>query len=202
MFPLEQFPKDAAVYTQRNLFNLVSSIFEPLGLLSPLTIRIKKILQQIWKLGKKWDELIPVKLQNALQKNLINYFVMPEIRMPRMVHNLSKNPAIQLHIFVDASITAMAAASYPRTTNSQTGHQQASFFIGKCKVATIKQLSVPKMELKAAVIGVRLLQLIQKEMTLTFDQIFLWFDSQLVLDWIASNNETKRFCFKQIARNS
>ena len=52
MFPLEQIPKDAAVYTQRKLFSLVSSIFDPLGLLSPLTIRVKMILQQIWKLGK------------------------------------------------------------------------------------------------------------------------------------------------------
>ena len=52
MFPLEQFPKDAAVYTQRKLFSLVSSIFDTLGFLCPLTIRIKMILQQIWKLGK------------------------------------------------------------------------------------------------------------------------------------------------------
>ena len=47
MFPLEQFPKDAAVFTQRKLLSLVSSIFDPLGLLSPLTFKIKMILQQI-----------------------------------------------------------------------------------------------------------------------------------------------------------
>ena len=57
--------------------------------------------------------------------------------------------------------------------------------LGKCKGAPIKQISVPKMELEAAVIGERLLQLMQRELTLTFDQIFLWFDSQVVLDWIA-----------------
>ena len=53
MFPLQQCPKDAAVYTRGKLFNLVSSIFDPLDLFSPLTIRIKIILQQIWKFGKK-----------------------------------------------------------------------------------------------------------------------------------------------------
>ena len=52
MFPLQQFSKSAAVYTQRKLFSLVSSIFDPFGLLSPLTVRIKLILQQIWKHGK------------------------------------------------------------------------------------------------------------------------------------------------------
>ena len=53
MFPLQQFPKDATVYTQRKIFSLVFSIFDPFGLLSPLTIRIKMVLQQIWKLGRK-----------------------------------------------------------------------------------------------------------------------------------------------------
>ena len=41
------------------------------------------------------------------------------------------------------------------------------------------------MELEAAVIGERLLQLIQRELTLIFDQIFLWSDSQVDLDCIA-----------------
>ena len=118
---------------------------------------------------------------------------MPEIRIPRTVHNLSENSASQLHIIVDASMAAMAAVSYLGTTNIQTGHKQASFLIGNCKVAPIKQLSVPKMELEAAVIGVRLLQLIQREMTLTFDQIFLWSDSQVALDWIASNKKQNVF---------
>ena len=96
-------------------------------------------------------------------------------------------------IYVDASMAAMAVVAYLRTTNSQTTAPQACFLMGKCKVNPIKQLSVPKMELEAAVIGVRLLQLIQREITLTFDQIFLWSDSQVVLDWIASNKKQNVF---------
>ena len=52
MFPLQPFPKDAAVYTQRKFFSLVSSVVDPLDLLPPLTITIKIILQQGWKLGE------------------------------------------------------------------------------------------------------------------------------------------------------
>ena len=74
-------------------------------------------------------------------------------------------------------MAAMAAVAYLRTTNSQTTPPKACFLMGKCKVAPIKQISVPKMELEAAVIGVHLLKLIQREMTLTFDQNFLWSDS-------------------------
>ena len=193
MFPLQQFPKDATVSTQRKIFSLVSSIFDPFGLLSPLTIRIKMVLQQIWKLGRKWDYLIPHELHHNLQKVLNSYFAMPEIRILKTVHNFSKITSSQLHIFVDASMAAMAAVAYLRTTNSQTAPPQACFLMGKCKVAPIKQISVPKMVLEAAVIGVRLLQLIQREMTLTFGQVFLWSDSQVVLDRIASNKKQNVF---------
>ena len=155
MFLLQQFPKDAKVYTQRKILSLVSSIFDPFGLLSPLTIRIKMVLQQIWKLGKKWDDLIPQELYNALQKVLNSYFAMPEIRKPRTVHNFSETTSSQLHIFVDASLAAMAAVIYLSTTTSQTSLPQACFLMGKWKVTPIKQKSVPKMELEATVIGVR-----------------------------------------------
>ena len=193
MFPLQQFPKDATVYTQRKIFSLVSSIFDPFGLLSPLTIRIQIVLQQISKLGRKWDDLIPHELHHDLQKVLNSYFAMPEIRIQRTVHNFSKITSSQLHIFVDASMAAMAAVAYLRTTNSQTSPPQACFLMGKCKVAPIKQISVPKMKLEAAVIGVRLLQLIQRELTLTLNQIFLWSNSQVDLDWIASNKKQNVF---------
>ena len=139
-----------------------------------------------------------MELQNSLQKVLNSYFAIPENRISRTVHNLRKNPASQLHIFVDASIAAMAVVSYLRTTISQTGLQQASFLIGKCKVAPIEHIGVPKMELEAAVIRVRLPQLIQREMTLTFDQIFFWSESQVVLDWIASNKKQNVFVSNRV----
>ncbi|XP_075263519.1 uncharacterized protein LOC142355149 [Convolutriloba macropyga] len=120
------------------------------------------VLQQIWKLGRKWDDLMPQELHNALQKVQNSYFAMPDIRIPRTVHNFSKTTSSQLHIFVDASMAAMTAVAYLLTTNSQATPPQVCFFMGKCEVAPIKQMSVPKMELEAAVIGVRLLQLIQR----------------------------------------
>ena len=55
MKTLEQFSRNASEFTQRKMFSLVSTIFDPLGILSPLTIRIKMLLKQVWKLGKEWD---------------------------------------------------------------------------------------------------------------------------------------------------
>ena len=75
---------------------------------------------------------------------------MPEIRKPRTVHNYSETTSSQLHIFVDPSLAAMAAVTYLRTTTGQTSPPQACFLM-------VKQKSMPKMELEAADIGVRLL---------------------------------------------
>ena len=67
---------------------------------------------------------------------------MPKNRIPSTVHNFSKITSSQLHMFVDASMAAMAAVAYLRTTTSQTSPPQACFLMGKCKVAPIKQMSV------------------------------------------------------------
>ena len=66
MKPLTDFSTDAIEYTQRKIFSLVCSIFDPLGILSPLTIRFKILLQEIWKLGKKWDEPLPIQIPRKL----------------------------------------------------------------------------------------------------------------------------------------
>ena len=52
MKPLTNFAKDASAYTQRKIFSLVSSIFDPIGVMSPSTIRFKIVLQEMWKMGR------------------------------------------------------------------------------------------------------------------------------------------------------
>ena len=83
MKPLADFPKDALAYTQRKIFSLVSSIFDPNGIMSPSTIRFKIVLQEVWKLGQKWDEQIAPQVVKPLQKSLDFYFSSPEVTMNR-----------------------------------------------------------------------------------------------------------------------
>ena len=59
MKPLRDISPDAIEYSQRKIFSLVCSIFDPLGILSTLTIRFKILLQEIWKLKKKWMNHYP-----------------------------------------------------------------------------------------------------------------------------------------------
>ena len=79
---MNNFPEMQVSIHKGKFYSLVSTIFDLLGLLSPLTIRIKMLLQQVWKLGKKWDEPLPTELRSNLQKVLDSYFAMPDIRSP------------------------------------------------------------------------------------------------------------------------
>ena len=173
---VEKFPRNASEYTQKKMFSLVPTIFDPLGILSPLTIRIKMLLQPVWKLGKKWDEPLPAELHSSLQKVLDSYFAMVDIEIPKWLNSsANQENNHQLHVFVDASTVALSAVAYIRT-QKQDEIFQTSFLLGKCKVA-----------------GKRLHTLIETEMTLKFEKIYLWTDSRVVLDWISSTKKQNVF---------
>ena len=114
MKPLTDFPKDALANTQRKIFSLVSSIFDPIGIMSPSTIRFKIVLQELWKLGKKWDEQIAPQVVKLLRKNLDLYFSPPEVTLNRTLNKSCHSPDSEneIHVFVDASAVAVAAVAY------------------------------------------------------------------------------------------
>ena len=113
MKPLTDFPKDALAYTQRKIFSLVSSIFDPIGIMPPSTIRFKIVPQELWKLGRKWDEQNATQVVKPLQKNLDLYFSSPEVTLNRTLNKSCHSPESEneIHIFVDASAVAVAAVA-------------------------------------------------------------------------------------------
>ena len=60
-------------------------------------------------------------------------------------------------------------------------------------MAPIKSVSIPKLELQAAVLGARLSQFIAEQQTIKFSEIHFWCDSMAVLGWIKSNDKQKSF---------
>ena len=193
------FPKEAEQYTQRKLFSLVSSIYDPIGFLGPMTIKFKILLQQLWQLGRKWDEPLPIELLHPLQKLLKSYHSMPQLEIPRQMttQNLLETEN-QLHVFVDALIAATCAVDYLRSLNKTSNEVQNAFVIGKCKVAPVKQLSVPKLELEASVTGLRLLNFVRHELSVEISNVFYWTDSQVVRDWIGSSKKQPVFVANSI----
>ena len=79
----------------RKLLSLVASIFDPIGIASPVTIRFKIVMQKIWQLGLKWDTPLPEKLHKPLQKILNSYFGSPPIEHLRALSFLAISQEIE-----------------------------------------------------------------------------------------------------------
>ena len=125
---------------------------------------------------------------------------MPEVHLTRTLTSLQySESSVELHVFVDASTAAMAAIAYLRITHNHSEVTETCFLIGKFKVDQIKQTSVPKHELEAAVTGVRLHSTIVKESSFAIDTTVFWTDSQVVLDWIASSRKQPVYVANQLS---
>ncbi|XP_062714222.1 uncharacterized protein LOC134290992 [Aedes albopictus] len=176
--------------TKREVLRVLMSIFDPLGLIAHFLIYLKVLLQEIWRSGAQWDEKINdnlfLKWQTWLQ-------VLPDVegvQIPRCYH--TRNPAaceIQLHTFVDASENGFAAVSYMRFSNGD--EVECTLITAKTRVAPLKYLSIPRLELQAAVLGARLAQTISESLSIRATQRYFWTDSRDVLCWI--NSDHRRF---------
>ncbi|XP_052805854.1 uncharacterized protein LOC128235151 [Mya arenaria] len=97
---------------------------------------------------------------------------------------------VELHMFSDASQYAYGAAAYVKIYDRQ-GNGKCSFVMGKSRLAPIKTLTIPRLELAAAVVSVRLYQMLIKELDTKVDNCYFWTDSMIVLGYV--RNTSRRF---------
>ncbi|XP_042220387.1 uncharacterized protein LOC121865127 [Homarus americanus] len=130
----------------------------------------------------------PEERQNALKEIDLRQNKLP---MERALGACAKEIiSAQLHTFCDASQAAYGAVTYLRLVDSG-GSIQCSFVYGRAKLAPLKQLTIPRLELCAAVLAVNADRTIRREMTMTIHESYFWKDSMLVLQYIA--NSSRRF---------
>ena len=116
--------------------------------------------------------------------------MLSEYKIERCLRPASYEQAesISLHHFADASEVGYGTVSYLRMENSE-GETRCSFLLSKSRVAPLKQVSIPRMELTAASVAVKIDQVIKRE--LPVKRTYFWTDSQTVLRYI--HNTTARF---------
>ncbi|XP_068158167.1 uncharacterized protein [Drosophila tropicalis] len=179
---LERASKDYP--TTRTVLSVVMSIFDPLGLLGFFTVRAKIILQNIWRAGTDWDESFQEEDQTDWKSWVKLLPKINEVRISRWMPKVCCARRVQLHTFVDASINAYAALVYLRAEVDGIVH--CSLVASKTRVVPLKPVSI-RMELMAAVLGLRLTKFIEPELSVTVCQRIFWTDSKDVLCWIRSD---------------
>ncbi|XP_057310112.1 uncharacterized protein LOC130648106 [Hydractinia symbiolongicarpus] len=146
----------ASLETKRGILSLTSSIFDPLGILTPFILEGKLIIQSLWKSKVDWDEEIPTELKTRWLSWRSELEKLTSINIPRWYKLQSVNQLIQLHIFSDALINAYGAVAYLRIQETHTVN--VTFVMGKYGVAPLnpKSLTIPKLELQAAFLARRM----------------------------------------------
>nr|CAH7759087.1 unnamed protein product [Callosobruchus chinensis] len=189
MVNLDQVLKDIQpqITTKRNVLQVVSRIFDPLGLLNPFTVRAKILLQALWKAKLHWDEPIHQNLASEYRKWVSELTSISDLAVPRNVLNDNVRHT-SLHVFADASPAAYGAAAYLRCENNQR-EVQSKLLMAKARVAPVnevgdKQLTLPRLELTAAVCAARLQHFMLSNTKVTFNSYTLWSDSKITLYWI------------------
>lgn len=113
-----------------------------------------------------------------------------ELHIPRW-HRICPNSRRELHIFVDAGESGFAAVAYFRGKGNK-GEIVVSIVMAKSKVSPLRAVSIPRLELMAAVLGARLANTICQSSSIKIDQRFFWTDSKDVLFWINSPHRRYR----------
>lgn len=169
--------------TRREALQIVMSLYDPLGLASPVTVRAKQILQDAWRLGNDWDKEFDEDLAKGWTSWLRHLDNLKTVRVPRCYPGFSDAASLQIHIFVDASEMAYATAAYWRVVTPDN-QVHVTLIMAKARVAPLKLTSIPRLELQAAVMGTRVATTLIDIYRVTPDATVYWTDSKTVLTWI------------------
>lgn len=179
-------------YTKRGVLSTINSLFDPLGFAVPISIQGRALLRELTKETCGWDETLPEGMfkewsewRNALKQ-------LEQTHISRQYCSFSFANALQkeICIFCDASTQAIAAVAYLKATNKD-GETELAFIFGKAKLAPKPDLTIPRLELCAAVLAVEVGELLRDEMDIRINNIHFFSDSRVVLGYIY--NESRRF---------
>lgn len=184
--------------TKRTILSCIGQIFDPLGLLGPIIITAKIIIQQLWQCKLSWDESIPLDLHTRFVHLRDQLHIIDRLDIPR--HVIAKNPIkIELHGFADASERAYGACLYIRSLD-QLGSYHVSLLCAKSRVAPLKNVSLPRLELCGALLLANLAHKVKKSIKIDFDAVVYWCDSTISLGWIRSApNKWKTFVANRVS---
>lgn len=183
--------------TKRMVLRIVMMVFDPLGLLSFLILKGKLVVKAIWRTNVTWDEQINDEEMVLWKQWLIELRNITNVEIRRWYFVDSDVDWYELHVFVDAGEEAAAAVAY--VVRCGNGCRESVLISSKSKVAPNRCISIPRMELQAAVIGVRLSNLIKDSHSLKFRSCSYWTDSRNVLCWIRSPQRFKIFVAHRIS---
>ncbi|XP_058840965.1 uncharacterized protein LOC131696442 [Topomyia yanbarensis] len=173
--------------TKRQLASEVLRLYDPLGMMQPVIITAKILLQSLWKSQLEWDDQIPAEIMHEWQQLKKTLPKLAELDFTRRAIP-SNAVQLELHGFSDASVRAHGGAIYAYSIDSQ-GNKAMNLLCAKSRVAPIKDITLPRKEFIGAKLVAELMHRVIDIIPQHNIKVHYWCDSQVVLAWIHSDEQ-------------
>lgn len=168
--------------TKRFILSKISQLFDPNGFVSPVIVSTKILMQAIWRAKIDWDDEVPTDIANRWLRLWSCIRSVEQVRIPRWL-SMSDEVQMQLHGFADSSIEAYGCVIYLRTVDKY-GNISCNLIVSKSKVAPLKRVTIPRLELAAAELLSTVISVVRSSMQLEEIPYYLWSDNTTALQWI------------------
>ena len=170
--------------TKRIALGVVSSVYDPLGLVSPVVVELKLAIQDLWKRSLGWDDVLSEESGKTFQE-VFREWRNEKLVIPRQYVEVQGRYRIELHSFADASQRVCAVACYGRAVVA--GEIKTFLIASKTKLSSLKSGTIPRLELVAALLAARLSKSVEIALGEVVRGSHFWSDSAIVLSWIRSH---------------
>ena len=181
--------------TRRTILSALASIFDPLGLVSPVLVGPKVLFQEMCIDKLDWDDPLPEAKLNSWVEWVKDLEKVGQIEIPRCYSHDVKGEVLYytLHGFGDASSKAYSAVIYLVVHTSKGIFPR--LVASKTRIAPVKKLTINRLELLSAKILVVLMNTVKTALGSQFDvkETRYWLDSQTALYWLNNRGEWKQF---------
>ena len=193
-----EFPKPTTEVTKRAMLQKLASIYDPLGITGPITLRGKLLFRESCDLKLAWDQPVT----DDLYKRWINWekSLPTQVSFPRAFDmSYATIESIDIHTFADASCQGVCATLYV-IINQLNGETHQGILTAKCRLAK-KELTIPRLELVAAHMASNITaNTVDSLKSTKVRKIICWSDSTVVLHWLKSGREYKAFVTNRVRK--
>ena len=183
---------ETKVITKHTLLSLVSTIFDPLGLFSPVTIKGKILIQAAWRNDASWDDPLAEEFLNSWIELSEEFKAVSSLSVPWKV--AAHGQSYGFHVFCDSSTKAYGCVAY------LVGEEGSNFVITKAKVAPLKTKTLPQLELTSIWLGFKVANYIHKDLCdIEVKQTVIWSDNEAAIQWIRNDSSTITYVKNRVA---
>ncbi|XP_062541230.1 uncharacterized protein LOC134209266 [Armigeres subalbatus] len=179
---------EECIWTKRKIFSTIAKLYDPLGLVSPVIAWAKIRMQHLWLTAVEWDDPVPEEIASKWMDFVAQLPILNDYKVPRFIF-LPDFVSIQFHVFTDASEIGYGACIYARSID-KAKQIKIELIAAKSRVAPLKRVSLPRLELCAALLGAKLYAKVSAALKMEGVSCWFWSDSMVTLHWIQAPPNT------------